>query len=190
MNAALYGPAPPRQPGTNGRPRVKGKYVPQLKQVPEETPPIWHRVRMRWDNGRRRELDRTSGTAVWYRIGQPVLPVCWVLVRDPQGLLEPRAYCSTCPSDRPRAVGPQFIKRWTIETTFEESRTHLGLETPRQWSERAIESTTPCLFGLYSVVALLDHALHPDGKISLHRTAWYDKPQATFADVLAAVRRH
>ena len=144
----------------------------------------------RWDNGRRRELAVTSGTAVWYRIGQPVLPIRWVLVRDPKGLLEPRAYCSTCPDDRPRAVVQQFIKRWTIETTFEESRSHLGLETQRQWSDRAIERTTPCLFGLYSVVALLAHALHPDGKIPLQRTAWYDKPQATFADVLAAVRRH
>jgi hypothetical protein len=190
MDAALYEPAPPRRPGTNGRPRVKGERLPQLKQVLQEAQTPWHRIRVRWYNGRRRELDVTSGTAVWYRIGQPVLPIRWVLVRDPKGLLEPRAYFSTCPNDRPRTVVQQFIKRWTIETTFEESRSHLGIETQRQWSDRAIERTTPCLFGLYSVVALLAHALHPDGKIPLQRTAWYDKPQATFADVLAAVRRH
>jgi DDE superfamily endonuclease len=190
MDAALYKPAPPRRPGTNGRPRVKGERLPQLKQGLRDPQTIWHRIRVRWYNGRRRELDVTSGTAVWYRIGQPVLPIRWVLVRDPKGFLAPRAYFSTCPNDRPRAVVQQFIKRWTIETTFEESRTHLGLETQRQWSDRAIERTTPCLFGLYSVVALLAHALHPDGKIPLQRTAWYDKSQATFADVLAAVRRH
>jgi DDE superfamily endonuclease len=190
MDAALYEPAPPRRPGTNGRPRVKGERLPQLKQGLKDPQTIWHRIRVRWYNGRRRELDVTSGTAVWYRIGQPVLPIRWVLVRDPKGLLEPRAYFSTCPNDRPRAVVQQFIKRWTIETTFEESRTHLGLETQRQWSDRAIERTTPCLFGLYSVVALLAHALHPDGRIPMQRTAWYDKPQATFADVLAAIRRH
>ncbi len=84
----------------------------------------------------------------------------------------------------------RFVHRWTIETTFEESRAHLGLETPRQWSDRAIKRTTPGLFGLYAVVALLVHARHPDGKIPVHRTAWYDKPQATIADVLAAVRQH
>ena len=110
-----------------------------------------------------------------------------MLVRDPQGLLDPRAYFSTCPNDRPWAVVQQFIKRWTIETTFEKSRTHLGLETQRQWSDQAIERTTPCLLGLYSVVALLTHALHPDGTIPIQRTTWYDKSQATFADVLAAV---
>jgi hypothetical protein len=190
MDAALHVPAPPRQPGTNGRPRVKGERLPQLGQVLKDVHTPWQRIRVRWYNGRRRELDVTSGTAVWYRIGQPVLPIRWVLVRDPNGRLEPRAYFSTCPNDRPRAVVQQFIKRWSIETTFEESRIHLGLETQRQWSDRAIERTTPCLFGLYSVVALLAHALHPDGKIPMQRTAWYDKPQATFADVLAAVRRH
>jgi hypothetical protein len=190
LDAALYGPAPPRPPGTNGRPRVKGERLPQLAQVLKDTQTPWQRVRVRWYNGRRRELDVTSGTAVWYRIGQPVLPIRWVLVRDPKGRLDPRAYFSTCTYDRPRAIVQQFIKRWTIETTFEESRAHLGLETQRQWSDRAIERTTPCLFRLYSMVILLAHALHPDGKVPVQRAAWYPKSHATFADVLAAVRRN
>jgi hypothetical protein len=190
LDAALYVPAPPRQLGTNGRPRVKGERLPQLAQVLKDAQTPWQRVRVRWYNGRRRQLDVTSGTAVWYRIGQPVLPIRWGLVRDPQGRLEPRAYFSTCTHDRPRAVVQRFIKRWTIETTFEESRAHLGLETQRQWSDRAIERTTPCLFGLYSVVTLLAHALHPDGKVPVQRAAWYPKSHATFADALAVVRRH
>jgi DDE superfamily endonuclease len=190
MDAALYAPAPSREPGTNGRPRVKGVRLPQLRQVLKEMQTSWQRVRVRWYNGQCRELEVTSGAAVWYRIGQPVLPLRWVLVRDPKGRLEPRAYFSTALNDQPRAMVQQFITRWTIETTFEESRTHLGLETQRQWSDRAVERTTPCLFGLYSVVALLAHALHPDGKIPAQRTAWYAKSSATFADVLAAVRHH
>jgi DDE superfamily endonuclease len=158
MGAALYVPAAPRRPGTNGRPRVKGERLPQLAQVLKGAQTPWQRIRVRWYNGRRRELDVTSGAAVWYRMGQPVLPLRWVLVRDPKGRLDPRVYFSTCTNDRPRAVVHQFIKRWTMETTFEESRTHLGLETQRQWSDRASERTTPCLFGLYAVVALLAHA--------------------------------
>lgn len=123
-------------------------------------------------------------------MGQPVLPIRWVLVRDPTRRRAPRADFSTCTNDRPRAVVQRVIKRWTIATTFEESRTHLGLETQRQWSDRAIERTTPCLFALYSMVTLLAHALHPDGKVPVQRTAWYAKSYATFADVLAAVRHH
>jgi len=46
------------------------------------------------------------------------------------------------------------------------------------------------LFGLYSLVALFGHALHPDGCIPVAQTAWYHKRTATFHDVLAEVRRH
>jgi hypothetical protein len=84
---------------------------------------------------------------------------------------------------------PRCIKRWTIEVTFEECRAHLGIETQRQWSDLAIARSTPCLFGLYSLVALLGHALHPNGSIPFQPTAWYHKRQATFSDVLATVRR-
>jgi DDE superfamily endonuclease len=190
LDAALYAPAPPRLAGTNGRPRVQGERWPQLTQVLKEAQTLWPCVRVRWYDGRRRALEVTSGTAVWYRIGQPVLPVRWVIVRDPQGRLEPRAYFSTCPTDCPRDLVRRFVPRWTIETTFEESRAHLGVETQRQWSDRALARTTPCVFGLYSLVALLAHALPPDGKIPVQRTAWYDQSHATFAAVLAAVRRH
>lgn len=190
LAAALYGPAPPRLPGTNGRPRGKGERLPQLAPVLKAAQTAWQRGRGRWDNGRRRALDVTSGTAVWYRIGQPVLPIRGVLVRDPKGRLEPRASFSTCIQDAPRAVGQQFIQRWTIDTTFEESRAHLGLDTQRQWPDRAIARTTPCLLGLYSVVTLLAHALPPDGKVPIQRAAWDPTSHATFAEVLAVVRRH
>src|SRR2546425_8782087 len=78
----------------------------------------------------------------------------------------------------------------TIEVTYEESRAHLGVDTQRQWSDLAIERSTPCLLGLYSLVVLLAHALHPDGQVPVHQAAWYPKTQATFSDVLATVRRH
>ena len=77
-----------------------------------------------------------------------------------------------------------------MEDTIEESRAHLGIETQRQWSDAAIERSTPCLFGLYSLVALFAHALHPDGQVPVQQVAWYAKPAPTFSDVLATVRRH
>ena len=65
----------------------------------------------------------------------------------------------------------------------------MGIESQRQWSDLAIERSTPCLFGLYSVVAFLGYVLHPTGDILIQSTAWYRKPQATCGDVLATVRR-
>jgi hypothetical protein len=60
----------------------------------------------------------------------------------------------------------------------------------RQWSDLAIERSTPLLFGLYSLVTLFGQALHPDGHIPVVQAAWYPKQTATFRDVLAVVRRH
>ena len=134
-------------------------------------------------------MEVASGTAVWYKGGLPVLPVRWVLTRDPQEKREPKAYFCTDQSQAAVEVVESFIKRWTIEVTFEESRAHLGVETQRQWSDLAIERSTPCLLGMFSLVALFGAALHPDGMVPIQRTAWYAKSQATFSDVLAEVRR-
>ena len=76
-----------------------------------------------------------------------------------------------------------------IEVAFEESRAHLGVETQRQFSDLAIERTTPALFGLYSLVCLFANGLYPDGQLELGQTAWYVKSSASFSDLLANVRR-
>ena len=52
-----------------------------------------------------------------------------------------------------------------------------------------IERTTPALFGLYSLVVLIAHALCPDGHIPLPQAAWYPKTHASFHDLLSLVRK-
>ena len=190
LDACLYAPAPPRTPGTNGRPRVKGAALPKLSEVLDDPRTVWQRVQVTWYDGTEQSMEVASGTAVWYRIGLPVLPIRWVLTRDPTGERESRAYFCTDQRQAPVEVVRSFIKRWTIEVTFEESRAHLGVQTQRQWSDLAIERSTPCLLGMFSLVALFGKALHPDGNVPVQRTAWYHKPEATFADVLADVRHH
>ena len=51
-----------------------------------------------------------------------------------------------------------------------------------------IQRSTPCLFGLFSIVTLSAHALHAD-HLPTRAAAWYPKAEPTFADALAAVRR-
>ena len=75
-----------------------------------------------------------------------------------------------------------------MEVTFEESRCHIGIESQRQWSDRAIARTTPVLMGLFSMVALWADQLHQQQLLQLEDTAWYHKQQLTFADAMAAVR--
>jgi hypothetical protein len=189
LDARLSAPAPERTPGTVGRPRVAGDRLPNLDAVLADPKTTWARVMVRWYDGAERELEVASGSAVWYHNGFEPLPIRWALTRDPSGRLEPRAYFSTRPEDEPESPPAEFVKRWPIEVTFEESRAHLGVETQRQWSDLAIERETPCLLGLYSLVTLIGDGLRRASPIAIRATAWYPKAEATFSDVPAAVRR-
>jgi hypothetical protein len=71
-----------------------------------------------------------------------------------------------------------------------EARAHLGMETQRQWSEKAIARTTPAVLALFSVVTLLAHQQQSQKKeLFVRQAAWYIKRQQTFSDALAAVRQ-
>jgi hypothetical protein len=189
FEAPLPTPAPGQKKGV-GRPAQKGARKAKLSAVLLAPQTVWEAVSVAWYDGQQRQLEVTTGTALWKRAKCKNLAIGWVLVRDPLEELAAKAYFSTEPEQAAMAVVEAFVQRWTIEVTFEESRAHLGIETQRQWSDLAIERTTPCLLGLYSLVVLLAGALHRDGKVAMQQTAWYKKPEATFADALATVRCH
>jgi hypothetical protein len=81
------------------------------------------------------------------------------------------------------------VLRWQVEVTFEEGRAHLGIETQRQWSEKAIVRTTPALLGLFSLITVFAHEMLQGKELVARRAAWYHKPLPTFSDTLALVRR-
>jgi hypothetical protein len=191
LDAALYDPAPPRLPGTTGRPRTKGARLPILSNVLTNPDTSWQRMMVPgWYGEGERLVEVCSATAVWCHAGLPVVPVRWVLVRDPQHRFQPQALLCTSSDHTPEQVLRWFIQRWQLEVTFQETRTHLGVETQRQWSDRAIARTTPCLLALFSLVTLLAARLRPDERRAVASSAWYRKSSPTFSDTLAAVRRH
>jgi hypothetical protein len=190
LDAALHEPPPTRDAHTIGRPRVVGQRLPSLEEVLSDPTTTWQRLTLDWYGQGERPLEICTGTALWYRAGFAPLPIRWVLTRDPQGKRPPKALFSTDPTQIAEQIVRTFMKRWSLETTFEESRAHLLIETQRQWSDLAIDRTTPMLFGLYNLVVLFGRALHPEGGIPLAQAAWYHKHTATFHDLLAAVRRH
>jgi len=192
LDASLFEPAPERRPGQRGRPRLKGKRLPKLSAVLTDPKTVWTRVTMsEWYGGQTREVEYVSGVAVWYASGLPPATIRWILVRDPTGEREPRAFLCTDTGREPEAILRLFVFRWRIETTFQEVREHLGVETQRQWSDLAILRTTPALLGLYSLIAVWAHGLATarSAAVHPHSAAWYDKTQPTFSDAIAAVRR-
>jgi hypothetical protein len=190
LDAALYAPAPPRRPGTIGRPRTKGRRRPNLADVLAAATTRWQRVRVPgWYGEGDRVIEFCSASAVWRHAGLPVVPIRWVLLRDPLGRFDPQALLCTDPAREPLQILTWYVRRWQVEVTFREVRDHLRVETQRQWSNRAIARTTPCLLALFSIVALLGTRLSPHHRRAVATAAWYRKPHPTFADTLAAVRR-
>jgi hypothetical protein len=130
-----------------------------------------------------------SDIAVWRHAGLPIVPVRWVLLRDPHRRFDPQALLCTDPTQEPLQVIRWFVQRWQLEVTFREVRDHLGVETQRQWSDKAIARTTPCLLGLFSIVVLLATHLDHRERVQISVSTWYRKQRPTFTDTLAAVRR-
>ena len=129
-----------------------------------------------------------SDTAIWYHCGQPPLPIRWVLIRDPEGVFKTQALLSTDLNLKPKQIVQWFVLRWRLEVTFREAREHLGMETQRQWSDKAILRTTPALLALFSLVTLIAHHHAKRRKLPMRQTAWYHKSRPTFSDALALAR--
>jgi hypothetical protein len=189
LDAALYDPAPARKPGKKGAPRKKGGRQPTLEARLAAPNTAWERVALAWYGRTTRTVELASATAVWYHSGLPVVPLRWVLLRDPLGRFEPQALLSTDLNLTAQQIVEWFVLRWQLEVTFEEARAHLGVETQRQWSEKAIERTTPALLGLFSLVTVFAHQLLQGNDLAARGAAWYHKPLPTFSDTLALVRQ-
>jgi hypothetical protein len=190
LDAALYEPAPLRPPGTMGRPRLKGKRLPNLEQILLDADTQWSNITLsHWYGETERQVEITTGLAIWYHTGLPIVPIRWIIVRDPLGKFKTQALLCTNSKYQPQQVLEWFARRWQIEVTFEEVRRHLGLETQRQWSNLAIARTTPLILGLFSLVTLLAHHLQDHFIWTIRQKSWYRKSLPTFSDALALVRR-
>jgi hypothetical protein len=191
LDAALYEPAPPRYPGQMGRPRLKGERLPNISIVAEDPTTVWRPITVAsWYGSAKRTVEIVSDSAIWYSTGLPAVPLRWVLIRDPQGEFKTQALLCTDLATEPERIITWFVRRWQMEATFQEVRQHLGFETQRQWSEKAIRRTAPALLALFSLVTLFAHRrMAQEGSRTIRRAAWYEKSYPTFTDALALVRK-
>jgi hypothetical protein len=190
LDANLFAPAPARRPGQLGRPPKKGRSLPKLSQTLQDKATRWTQLSTPyWYGDRRRLLEIATGTAVWYHSGLPPAPIRWVLVRDPTGVRDTQAFLCTDVDATPVQILGWFVHRWSMETTFQEGRAHLGVETGRQWSDLAIARMTPALLGLFSLVTLWAADPTLVARLRPQPAAWYHKEDPTFSDAIAAIRR-
>lgn len=196
-DAKLFDTPGPQPMSKRGPKPKKGVRQPSFAERLTDPKSPWREAVLPWYGGSEKTVMLLSGIALWHLSGADPVPLRWVIVRYEEedsktGKTKTQAHAFLCSAtDDPTLTAEQivgwFVSRWNIEVTFEEIRAYLGFETQRHWSQRAIERTTPALFGLFSLVVLMAYALHPD-QLPLGESAWYIKEEATFSDALAAVR--
>jgi hypothetical protein len=110
-----------------------------------------------------------------------------VFVHDRTGTHRDEYFFTTDITQTASAVIELFTGHWSIETTVQEMRSYLGLKTTRGRKEETVLRVAPCLFSLYTVVALL-YAQMPTRYRLARIIHWVGKTNATFSDAITAVR--
>jgi hypothetical protein len=179
---------PPPEYSGHGRPPVKGKELPKPAQVVRETAerPV---LRVAWYGGERRRVEVVTGTGWWYQGGRPLVPVRWVFVRDRTGTHRDEYFFTTDVTMSPKEVIETYTGRWNIETTFQEGRGYLGVETTRGRVRNTVLRAEPCLLALYTMVVWL-YAELPVRSRGVRVVEWLGKSDVTFSDAITAVRRY
>jgi hypothetical protein len=169
-----------------GRPAKRGHRLPSPKTLLQCSDTPWQETEVQWYGGRKKKIQYVTTTCLWSPIGGEAIPIRLVVIKDPARRFKPAALMSTDINLSVLVIIAEFVKRWAVEVTFREVREHLGVETQRQWSDKAIGRETPALFALYSIIILIGLQL---GKVPMRTAAWYSKQSNTFSDILVEVRR-
>ena len=191
-NAGLYELPPVPKLKANGkkrggRPCVKGAKLDTPEEVVAKTEKRTQ-LRVTWYGGGVRDVEVVTGTGHWYQSGAGLVLVRWVLVRDQTEKPRDEYFFTTDVSMTAQEVIETYAKRWNLETTFQEMRSQIGLETTRGWKKETVLRVEPCQFGLYSVVVCLFSML-PNAGVKKGGVEWQGKENVTFSDAMRAVKK-
>jgi len=189
LDARLFNPPTKNPPGKRGpKPKIGCRQLSLQKRLTDRRIKWQELIIPNWYGQKNKRVLISSRTAIWYKSSFPTVPIRWVLIKDPQGVLKPTALQCTDAKLTPKQIITYFIRRWAVEVTFEEVRAHLGVESQRQWSDLAIARTTPVLMGLFSIITIWADSLEHQHKLIIKTSAWYQKSHPTFSDAIASVR--
>jgi len=188
MNARIYALPEENPPGKRGRKPKKGARLISFKEMLKMEDLAWEYAEIAGYDGKKKEVKYLTNTAMWGVDGFCPLAIRWVLISDPTGEMDPLPLMSTDVDLTAIKMIELYVDRWGLEVTFQEAREYLGVETQKQWSDKAIARTTPILMALYTMVCLIGHRLNEETPLLAEKVAWYDKETVSFSDLLKAVR--
>ena len=193
-NAVFYH-LPPRRAGQRGRPRLKGQRIGTPTAIATTTP--WRTATVS-RYGTNSTVQLTEVTCLWYG--------CWrtdtvrvILVRNTTRTTTSTAHgydialVTTDLDATPQEIITRYAARWSIEVTFSDVKTLLGVGQARNRVPKAVQRTVP--FGLFCHSILITwytlHGHDPDDTTHRRTTApWYrTKTEPSTLDMLIKLRR-
>ena len=158
LDAALYEPAPARQPHQHGAPRERASACRPWSSVAQHRKTQWQRVTIPdWYGEGQRIVEIVSDTAVWYHSGQPPLPIRWVLIRDPKGKFKTQALLCTDLNIDARSDHQVVCLALAIGSHPARSPRASGRRDPTPVVGPGDPADDPALLALFSLVTLLAH---------------------------------
>ena len=96
LDARLFNAPPPQPSGKRGpKPKI-GNRQPTLKEKIENDSLHWQNIVIpQWYGQSNKVMQIATGTALWYKSNDPLVPLRWVLVRDPERIVDPVALLCT-----------------------------------------------------------------------------------------------
>lgn len=183
MNARLHDPPPERQPGTNGRPRIRGQRLDSPQQMLQRR--LKHQPMTLY--GKPTSVRIADTVARVFKT--PGRPLRIVAIEPLVGQRGKQAFYSTVHDADAQQVLAWYAMRWAIEVTFHDSKQHLGFEQPQGWTRKAAQRTAPMAMLLYTLVILWFHR-HGRRLYQPIDRPWYpSKTQPSFADMLATLKQ-
>lgn len=184
MQAGLYEILDPSAKPARGRPRKRGQRLPSPEQMLQgKSTEIELNI-----YGRREKAKISTTRALWYGTAGSC-PLRVVAVQPLTGGRKRQAFYSTCADASSVNVLCWYARRWSLEVAFHDAKGYLGFEEPQGWTRSAVERTAPMAMLLYSLMVLwFSRSGHKH--LSLPNRPWYrHKTAASFADMLATLRR-
>ena len=137
--------------------------------------------------GRHDRVRLSACQAVWQGDLNRLLRV--VAVEPLSGGRPIQAFYSTDASATAEQLLTRYARRWAIEQTFQETKSHLGFEQPQGWTRRSVERTAPTAMLIYTLaVAWFAEAGHR--LWTAPQRPWYrSKRGPAFVDMLDTLRR-
>jgi hypothetical protein len=102
--------------------RKKGVRLPTPQALIDHPKTRWQSVTLPCYGGTLRTIEIASGPCARYHVGKPVVPIRWVLSRDPEGGFDPQAVLCTDRACPPVQIVAWLVQRWQLQVTWEEAR--------------------------------------------------------------------